>query len=67
MAVFYRTDLTNSVFTDANMKGTVLFGSNLSGADLSDAENLEQSQLKHACGDKTTRLPEDLSIAMCSN
>ncbi|MEL8055773.1 MAG: pentapeptide repeat-containing protein [Pseudomonadota bacterium] len=52
-------------FGSSNLSGTDLKGANLSGADLSRASGLTQSQLNKACGDATTRLPKGLRIPRC--
>jgi len=41
-------------------------GVNLGEANLSDANGLRQEQLNLACGNKMTKLPEGLTIPMCS-
>ena len=45
----------------ANLQGADLSFANLQGADLRDAKGLTQEQLDWACGDKNTKLPDDLS------
>ena len=73
-------DLNGAKLFDANLSGANLSGANLSRADLSDAnlgnaglsgatlsnaKNLTQTQLDEACGN-ATKLPEGLTIKMCS-
>ena len=60
-----RATLVGTYFGSSTLKGADLAGANLSGADLSIAKGLTQSQLASACGDDSTRLPEDLSIPPC--
>ena len=57
-ADFSHATLRSSDFKDANLDGTIL-----KGADLTDAKNLTPSQLSRAILDKTTKLPENLSMA----
>jgi len=46
---------------DANFKGALLDGTNLSGLDLSQAKNLTQDQIKQADGNSSTQLPPKLN------
>ena len=55
-----RADLSAADLSDAN-----LGNAGLSGATLSNAKNLTQTQLDEACGN-ATKLPEGLTIKMCS-
>jgi uncharacterized protein YjbI with pentapeptide repeats len=55
-----RADLSGADLSDAN-----LGNAGLSGATLSNAKNLTQTQLDEACGN-ATKLPEGLTIKMCS-
>jgi uncharacterized protein YjbI with pentapeptide repeats len=52
-------------FGSSNMSGVNLSAANLSGADLSFASGLSQTQLNRACGDHTTRLPAGKTIPRC--
>ena len=52
-------------FGSSNLTGANLSGANLSGADLSIARGLNQTQLNAACGDHTTRLPTGKTIPAC--
>jgi Pentapeptide repeats (8 copies) len=47
-------------FRGAYLSGANLTGADLSGADLSGAGNLTREQLDRACGDKNTKLSDDL-------
>ena len=53
-------------FGSSTLTGADLQGANLSGADLSLAKGLTQSQLDRACGDASTRLPKGKTISPCS-
>jgi uncharacterized protein YjbI with pentapeptide repeats len=69
-ANFSRADLTRvtlvgSWLVGASFAGAKLNETNLSGANLSEARGLTQSQLNAACGDAQTRLPSGLSIPRC--
>lgn len=69
-ANFARADLTRANFTGAylgyaNFRAAQLQGLVLSGAELTGAKNLTQSQLNLACGDEYTILPPGLSIPRC--
>ncbi len=68
-STFRGTILTRSEFTDAildearfldgtDVDGATFKGARLFGTDLSGAKNLTSDQLKDACGDASTRLPE---------
>lgn len=52
-----RADFKGALFVYANLKDAILEGTNLSGADLTGAQNLTVQQLKAAIVDRTTRLP----------
>lgn len=69
-ASFAGANLTNASFVGtylqgANFRGAVLDGTNFAGAEMDRAVGLSQSQLNHACGDETTRLPRGLRIRPC--
>lgn len=69
-AVLADANLSNAFLRFANMRGANMRGANLDGADLDYAdfrgvENLTQSQLTKACGNKKTKLPEGLTINFC--
>ncbi|MGP0059382.1 MAG: pentapeptide repeat-containing protein [Beijerinckiaceae bacterium] len=53
-------DCKNAIFRGVNFKDAVLEGTNLVGADLSDARNLTREQLARAIIDDTTILPAAL-------
>lgn len=57
--------LVGAYFGSADFSGATLTGVNLSGADLTTAHNLTQTQLSGACGDEYTRLPRGLQIRAC--
>ena len=57
--------LVGTYFGSSNLENADLAGANASGADLSIAKGLTQSQLSRACGDATTKLPQGLSIPTC--
>jgi len=57
-----RADFTGALFVGANFKDANLDGTILIGADLSEARNLTREQLRRAIIDKTTILPEYLSL-----
>jgi hypothetical protein len=50
----------------AGISGAYLDDANLSGADLTGATNLTQTQLDEACGHANTELPEGLTLKPCS-
>ena len=52
-------------FKEASFEGALLNKADLSGANLSDAENLTQAQLNEACGDADTVLPGSMTIPAC--
>lgn len=53
-------------FGSSNLTGADLGKANFSGADLSIARGLTQSQLNQACGDANTQLPKGKTIPNCS-
>lgn len=75
-ALFDRADLAGadlsdskvrtSSFYEANLNGAYLLWADLSGSNLSNARNLDQDQLRLACGDEKTLLPGELKIPMCA-
>lgn len=67
---FAGADLTNASFVGTYLEGATftgakLNGTNLSGAEMSRARGLSQSQLNQACGDQNTVLPSGLRIPAC--
>ncbi len=67
---FTGADLTNASFVGTYLEGATftgakLHGTNLSGAEMSRARGLTQSQLNQACGDQNTVLPSGLRIPAC--
>jgi hypothetical protein len=42
-----------------------MIGAQLQGADMSKVIGLTQGQLRHACGDATTRLPAGIETPRC--
>ena len=60
-------DLGGANLQGARMKGVLMTGTRFPGADLAEALNLSQKQLDQACGDRNTRLPDELSIGMCQS
>jgi len=63
-------DLSNgrfrlTMFVNANLEGAKLHGADLSAASLLQARGLTQAQLDAACGSKSTKLPDGLSIQPC--
>lgn len=58
-------DFTDAQFDHAEMSGVLLNGAILSGADLRSARGLTQAQLRHACGNRATRLPRGLWVERC--
>ena len=65
-----RADFTLAILQGADFSGADLYNAqfdraNLSGANLADARNLTQKQLRNACGDGETRLPTGLSVQPC--
>ena len=48
----------------ADLTGATLRGANLTGATLGGAKNLIQTQLKEACGNNETELPEGLDLTL---
>jgi uncharacterized protein YjbI with pentapeptide repeats len=46
----------------ANLASADLQGANLAGTDLQQVRGLTQDQLKMSCGDKTTKLPDGLTL-----
>jgi uncharacterized protein YjbI with pentapeptide repeats len=49
-----------------DFRGARLHGTDLSGADLAEAEGLTREALQQACGDEHTRLPAGLKVPPCS-
>jgi hypothetical protein len=75
-----RLDLSGSDMRGAALTSTELLGANLSGvlwtgailqntylwgANLQGARQLQPSQLKNACGDETTKLPDGFKLQRC--
>ena len=56
-----RADLRGAALIDAD-----LLDANLGFANLSGAKNLTQTQLDEACGNSNTKLPEGLTLKLCS-
>ncbi len=74
-ALLIDANLSGAYIREANLRGAILSGADLSGAklmrsDLSEADLssavIQQKQLRSACGDEGTRLPEGVTIRMCS-
>jgi len=55
----------NVKFGNAILRDAQITGANLSGADLSQAQGLNQTQLDTACGNGDTRLPFGMSLPYC--
>lgn len=53
-------------FGSSDLTGADLSGANFSGADLTLAKGLTQTQLDQACGDAKTELPKGKTIPRCS-
>jgi uncharacterized protein YjbI with pentapeptide repeats len=53
-------DLRGANLVGARLTGVDLAHANICGADLSTAEDLTEEQLRHAHGDASTLLPEDV-------
>lgn len=64
-ATFRNARLPNSDFTAAVVTAVDFTGAQLRGADLESAIGLTREQLKSACGDGETKLPEGMTIAIC--
>lgn len=67
---FKNANLSGAIFWDSNLDGVNLDGANLdttdfSRANLLNAKNLTQEQLKQACGDENTILPPKFTIEKC--
>ncbi|MDJ0922513.1 MAG: pentapeptide repeat-containing protein [Henriciella sp.] len=67
---FKDADLTDAIavgtyFGSSDLSGATLAGLNLSGADLTIARGLTQTQLNSACGDTSTKLPKGQTIPSC--
>jgi len=60
-----RAVLVGAYLGGADLSGARLDGANLSGADLRTTRGLTQAQLDSACGDASTRLPDDVSVPQC--
>ncbi len=63
-----RTDLQGARLSGVNLQGAWLIIAKLQGADLSDAMGLTWGQLRVACGNDETRLPDylgDLTMQQC--
>lgn len=65
-ATFRNARLHKSDFTAAVVTAVDFTGAQLPGADLQSAIGLTRAQLKSACGDAQTKLPEGMSIATCA-
>jgi uncharacterized protein YjbI with pentapeptide repeats len=59
-------NLSEANLSYANLSGANLSGTDLSGANLSGATNLAQTRLDEACGNANTKLPEGLTLKLCS-
>jgi uncharacterized protein YjbI with pentapeptide repeats len=57
---FKSADLRGATFSKTDLATANFDGANLSGADLSEARNLSESQLAGTCGDEETRLPSGI-------
>jgi uncharacterized protein YjbI with pentapeptide repeats len=57
-ATFYQANLTQANLMGANFSQANLSDVKLEGTILTGAKNLELQQIKHALGDRTTRLPD---------
>ena len=55
-------EVANILWTLAN---ALMSKTNLSDADLTDAEGLRAEQLELACGNANTRLPDGLTVKFC--
>ena len=69
-ANFIGADLRNADFTGARLTEAKLSAADLTGAKLHDADfskaiGLKQDQIDGACGNRATKLPEELSIQFC--
>lgn len=53
-----KADASGADFSEARMRGADLEGTDLRGADLRQAKGLTRAQLRDACVDATTRLPD---------
>ena len=62
-----RARLSGASFGGASLLSATLEGARLQGADLSQAQDLSQSQLDGSCGDSQTKLPEGLRLTLCAN
>jgi uncharacterized protein YjbI with pentapeptide repeats len=56
-----QADLSHTNLHGADLQGADLIYANLQGASLTKARNLTREQLKKACGDDKTKLPDDLA------
>lgn len=65
-AEFDNANLMNARFGRAIVHDASFDQSNLSGADMTKAKGLRQSQLDNACGTSATKLPKGLHIQACS-
>jgi uncharacterized protein YjbI with pentapeptide repeats len=59
-------DVSGSDRVCTDFLGARLHGTNLSGADLAQAEGLTTEALEGACGDEHTLLPDDLKVPPCT-
>lgn len=64
-ADFRKSRLQESDFQGANLQFARFADSDLRRSDLSGTKHLLQRELKGACGDADTKLPEDISLALC--
>jgi uncharacterized protein YjbI with pentapeptide repeats len=63
-----KADLQEADLQEANLQEANLSGADIRGAVLTKAQNLTPDQVKTACGDKDTRLPDylgDLTLPPC--
>lgn len=65
-ASFRGAKLARSDFTRAELAEADFTGAALPGADLETAMHLTAAQLRNACGDASTRLPDGLTLPDCS-
>lgn len=66
-ANFSFADMTNVDFDNADMEDAIIFKANLSNAKLGGSKNLKENQLKLACINDDTKLPENIDRSVLDN
>lgn len=65
-ALLVRARLSGAPLVNADLREAKLDGARLQGANLRGAKGLSQAQIRRACGDRATVLPEGLRLTVCT-